>query len=59
MPGFGEILIATSTVSTLRDQHALAGNRKIGEGFAGLFIIGKRADGNLQEHVFAGVAGAV
>src|SRR5579864_2667671 len=59
MPGFGKILIATSAASTLRDEHALARDGKIGDGLAGLCIVGQSANGNLEDHVFAGMAGAV
>ena len=59
MPGFCEILIAPSAASTLRDQHALARRGQVGDGFARLFVVGERADGNLEDHVRAGVAGAI
>ena len=59
MPGLGEILIAAAPASTLRDEDALSWHGKIGDGFAGLFVVSERADGNEQDHVRAGVAGAV
>src|SRR5580693_9590545 len=59
VPGLGKILIAAAAAATLGDQHALSGNGQVGNGFAGLFIVSQRADGNQQDHVRAGVAGAV
>jgi hypothetical protein len=59
MPGLGEILVATAAASALRDKDALSRFGKIGDGFAGFFVVSERADGNLQNHIAAGVAGAV
>jgi len=59
MPGFGKILIAAPAASALCDQHALSSDGEVGEGFTGLSIVSERADGNLQDHVATGVAGAV
>src|SRR5277367_4446108 len=59
MPGLGEILVAASAASTLRDQNALAGSGQVGDGFAGFVVVGDGAEGNLQDHVSTGVAGAV
>ncbi len=59
MPGFGEILIAAATASTLRDQHSLSRDSQVGDGFPCLRIVSERTDGNKQDHVRAGMAGAV
>ena len=59
MPGLGEILVAASAASTFCDHHALAGGGQVGDGFAGLVVIGDCAERNLQNHVPAGVTGAV
>jgi hypothetical protein len=59
MPGLGEILVAATAAPTLRNQDALPGDGKIRDGFASFFVVCERADGNLQDHVAAGVAGAV
>src|SRR5580704_10430951 len=59
VPGLGEILIAAPAASTLRNQHALSCGGEIRKSLTGLLIVSERADGNLQDHVFAGVAGAV
>ena len=59
MPGLGKILVAAAAASTLRDEDALSGHGQIGDGFAGLFVVGERADGDKQYHVRAGMAGAV
>src|SRR5580658_10061260 len=59
MPGLGKILIAAAAAPALRDQDALARDGQIGDGFAGLFVVGERADGNEQDHVRAGMSGTV
>src|SRR5467141_804744 len=58
VPGLGKVLIAASTASTVGDQYALARGGEIGYGRA-LVVEHQRADGNLQDHVRAGMAGAV
>src|SRR5256886_561859 len=58
MPRLGEVLIATSTAATVRDQYALARAGEIDDGCAALIVEHQRADGNLQDQVRAGVAGA-
>src|SRR5215470_9130667 len=59
MPGLGEMLIASSTASAVRNKNALAGRSEVGESLARLAIVDHRADGNLQNHVNAGMAGAI
>ena len=59
MPGFGKMLIAAATFATLGNQNALSGDGQISDGFARLFVVGERADGNEQVHVRAGMAAAV
>src|SRR6267378_8496463 len=58
VPGLGKVLIAASAAATVGDQYALAGGGEIGYGRA-LVVEHQRADGNLQDHVRAGMAGAV
>ena len=58
MPRLGEVLIATSTAATVRHQYALARAGEIDDGCAALIVEHQRADGNLQDQVRAGVAGA-
>ena len=59
VPRLGKVLIAASTASTMCDQYALTRGGKIGDGGAALIVKGKRADGHLQDHVLARMAGAV
>src|SRR5579862_7697947 len=59
MPGLGKVLVAAAAATALRDENTLAGRGEIGEGFAGLTVVGEGADRNLQDHVSAGVARAV
>src|SRR5437016_1094198 len=59
VPRLGKVLIAASTASTMCDQYALTRGGEIGDGGAALIVKGKRADGHLQDHVLAGMAGAV
>src|SRR5256885_2655973 len=59
VPGLGEMLIAATAAATVRDENALAGRGEVGERFAGLAVVDHRADGDLQNHVVAGVAGAI
>ena len=59
MPGLGKMLVAAPAASAMRDENALPGFGKVCEGFAGIPIKDQRADGNLQNHVFAGMARAV
>ena len=59
MPGLREILIATASASAVRDQDALAGSGEVGDGFAGVFVVGDGAYRHEQSHVVAGVAGAI
>src|SRR5580692_715283 len=59
MPGLGKVLIATAAFTTLRNQHALSGYGQVGDGFASLFIVSERADGNEQIHVRPGMAAAI
>src|SRR5437667_4571242 len=59
VPRLGKMLIAASTAPPMGDQYALAGRSKIGDGGAALIVKGKRADGHLQDHVLARMAGAV
>jgi len=59
MPGLREILIATASASAVRDQDALAGRGEVGDGFAGVFVVGDGAYRHEQSHVVAGVAGAI
>ena len=59
MPGLGEMLVAASAASAVRDENALAGRGEVGERRSGFAVIDHRADGDLQNHVVAGVAGAI
>src|SRR5260370_11785968 len=59
MPRFGKVLIAAATASTVRDQYALARRGEIGDGRATLIVEHQCADGNLQDHVLTGMAGAI
>src|SRR5256885_4026517 len=59
MPGLGEVLIAATTASAVRDETALTGRGETRQRFAGFGVIDHRADGDLQNHVVAGVAGAI
>ncbi len=59
MPGLGEMLIAAPAASTISNEHALAGGSEIGERFVGLTVVDHRTDRDLQNHVRAGVAGAI
>src|SRR5271163_2703552 len=59
VPGLGEVLVTASTASALRDQDSLAGVGQVGDSFAGLVVVGDCAEGNVQDHVPAGVAGAI
>jgi hypothetical protein len=59
VPGLGEILVAAAPAAALRDEDALSGHGQVGNGFTGLFVVSERADGNEQDHVRAGVAGAI
>src|ERR1700730_2285071 len=59
LPGLCKMLIAAPAASAMRDQYALTGRRQIRDGLAGLLIECQRADGNPQDHVRAGMPGAV
>ena len=59
VPGLREMLIATTAASTVRDENALARRGEIRQRFAGFAVVDHGADGNLQNHVVAGVAGAI
>src|SRR6267142_3719705 len=59
MPGLCEMLIAASAASAGSDEDALAGSGEVGERFLGSAVIDHRADRNLQNHVRAGMAGAI
>src|SRR5271170_3566922 len=59
MPGLGKMLIAAATFTTLGNQHALSRHGQVSDGFARLFVVSERADGNEQVHVRAGMAAAV
>ena len=59
VPGLGEMLIAAPAASAVRNENALAGRGEVGEGFIRFAVVYHRADGNLQNHVGAGVAGAI
>src|ERR1051325_2360505 len=59
VPGLGKMLINAATAAALRDENTLAGRSEIGESFVRFAVVNHRADGNLQNHVRAGVAGAV
>jgi len=59
VPRFCEVLIAAPPAATVRDQYALARAGEIGDGRAALIVEHQRADGNLQNHVRTGMAGAV
>src|SRR5580704_1993600 len=39
VPGLGKILIAAAAAAALCNQHALSGNRQVGNGLAGLSIV--------------------
>src|SRR5260370_18125541 len=59
MPGLRKMLIAASAAATVRDQDALAGRSEIGDSRAALVVEDQRSDRNAQNHVLAGMAGAV
>src|SRR5258708_2754078 len=59
VPRLGEMLIAASAASTVRDENALTGCGEIGQRFAGFAVIDHGSDGDLQNHVVAGVASAI
>src|SRR2546430_15449943 len=59
MPGLGEMLIAATAAAAVRDENALAGRGEIRQRFAGFGVIDHGADGDLQNHVVAGVACAI
>src|SRR5580765_1981537 len=59
VPGLGEMLIATTAASAVRDENALAGRREVGKRCVGFAVVDHRADGNEQNHVRAGVAGTI
>ena len=60
MPGLGEVLIAAPAAPALRDQHALPGPlSRSASSSSPVSIEDHRADRNLQDHVVAGVAGAI
>src|SRR5258706_2078201 len=59
VPRLGEVLIAASAASAMRDQNALAGLGEVGDGFVGLLVVRNGANRNQQRHVVAGVASAV
>src|SRR5690242_21789649 len=58
VPRLGEVLIAPPAAATMCDQHALARGSEIGDSRA-LIVEDQRADGNLQNHVRAGMTSAV
>src|SRR5258708_27122022 len=55
VPGFCKVLIAAPTAATVGDQDTLSRAREIGDGRA-VIVEHQRADGNLQNHVRAGMA---
>src|SRR5262249_40518082 len=59
MPGLGEMLIAATTASAVRDENALTWRGQIGKRLVGLAVVNHRADRDLQNHVRAGVAGSI
>ena len=59
MPRLGEMLVAAPAAPALGNQNAATGSGEIGDGFARSFVVGKCADRDLQDHIIAGVAGAV
>src|SRR6266849_2283840 len=59
VPRLGKMLVAASATATLNDENALAGLGEVSDGFSGLFVEDKSAEGNLQDHVHARMAGAV
>src|SRR5436853_1414433 len=59
VPRLGKVLIAASTAPSMGDQYALARRGEISNRRAALIVKGKRADGHLQDHVLARMAGAV
>src|ERR1700687_4394202 len=59
MPGLCEMLVAAAAAPSVHNQHALSGSGEIGDGFSGLIVIGQPSDGDLQNHVLAGVTRAV
>ena len=59
VPGLRKMLVAATAASAVRNQHALAGRSQVRHGLAGLLVESQRADGNLQNHVLAGMPGAV
>src|SRR5450432_2196933 len=59
MPGFREILIAAPAATALGDQHPLARRREVSERLAALCVERQRANGDLQDHVRAGMSGAI
>ncbi len=58
VPGFCKVLIAAPTAATVGDQDTLSRAREIGDGRA-VIVEHQRADGNLQNHVRAGMARTV
>src|SRR5256885_6341173 len=59
MPGLGEMLIATTAAAAVRDENTLAGRSEVGERRSGFAVVDHRTDGDLQNHVVAGVAGTI
>src|SRR5438552_17080219 len=59
VPRLGKVLIAASTAPSMGDQYALARRGEISNRRTALIVKGKRADGHLQDHVLARMAGAV
>src|SRR5438552_1476928 len=59
VPRLGKMLIAASTAPSMGDQYALARRGEISNRRTALIVKGKRADGHLQDHVLARMAGAV
>ena len=58
VPGFGEILIAAPAASAVRHKHTLTGCHQIRQNSA-VFVEDQSANGNLQNHIRTGMAGAV
>src|SRR5690242_15498099 len=59
MPRLGKILVATPAASAFGDQHSLAGYREVRKNFVTIVIENQGAHGNLQDHVVAGMPGAI
>src|SRR5882724_5842209 len=53
------MLIAASAFAALRHQDTLAGLVEVGDGFAGLRVVDKGADGDLKNGVGTGMAAAI